>query len=217
MKEKFLFFFYKKFHSEISSTTDDLLVRYRARHGEIEKNSSEKRSSLIFSPCFANVLQLARMELFMCGTDKRTSTCSDQVTRDERVGRSVFAEEQPRARRTRERSMRDDKIHHVSVRSIARHPRHLCVPRNWWLSGKKGYITNIETLLGGRMREEGKVDRDKADAIITIFFTRAVFPAGNYTGRSTRRLVAPPPLTRGEGEGGLSFTNRALFPFHSAP
>lgn len=52
-----------------------------------------------------------------------------------------------------------------------------------------------------RAREEGKVDSDKADAIIAIFFlTLAVLPAENYRERREYRR-RPPPIARNSRGG----------------
>jgi len=63
----------------------------------------------------------------------------------------------------------------------------------------------------GGTREEGKVDRDKAGAIITIFFTRAVFPAGNYWSTVDEAPCYVTPLTRS------GFRLRIVHHSHSVP
>lgn len=83
--------------------------------------------------------------------------------------------------------------------------------------GKKGYITNEsgDPPGSGRMREEGKVDRDKADAIITIFlFYTCRIPSWKLHAGPRRRGAASRHSLNVER---LSFTNRAPFPFRSAP
>lgn len=65
------------------------------------------------------------------------------------------------------------------------------------------------------MREEGKVDGDKAGAIITIFLHVPHSQLEITWVPSTRRRAASP--RRSLNAGRLSFTNRAPFPFRSAP
>lgn len=94
-------------------------------------------------------------------------------------------------------NMRDDKNPPSGISAFDR-----VLPRTYMsreiggCQGKRLYNEHRDPPGSRRMREEGKIDRDKADAIITIFFffTRAVFPAGNYTrAPSTWRRVASFP------------------------
>lgn len=106
--------------------------------------------------------------------------------------RVAFASNERAARE----NMRDDKIYHlVSARSIV-HSLALVCPEIGGCQGKGLHNAHRDPRGRGGTREKRKVDRDKADAIITIFFTRAVFPAGNYTDpvdEAPRRVT---PLTR---------------------
>ena len=107
-----------------------------------------------------------------------------------KVNRIVFARNERAARE----NMRDDKIYvsYQCVQSCT--PTHLCVPRNWWLSENGLHNEHRDSRGRKRTREKGKVDRDKADAIITIFFYTSRIPSWKLRGLpSTTRRVASLP------------------------
>lgn len=123
----------------------------------------------------------------------------------------VFARNERAARE----NMRDDKIYRlVSARSIARSLA-LVRPAKLVAVREKGYTTYIGDSRGrGGPGEKGRVDGDKADAIITIFFLYTPYSQLEITRAPVdEALCRVTPLTRGR----LSFTNPAPFPFRSAP
>lgn len=88
-----------------------------------------------------------------------------------KVSRIVFARNERAARE----NMRDDKIYVSYQRVQSCTPSHLCGPRNWWLLGNGLHNEHRDSRGREGTRKKGKVDRDKADAIITIFFLHAPY------------------------------------------
>jgi len=71
-----------------------------------------------------------------------------------------------------------------------------------------------ETLVGEKERERRERSTGtKLTPLLLFFFTRAVFPAGNYADFRRRCAASRHSLNTER----LSFTNCALFPFRSAP
>lgn len=113
-------------------------------------------------------------------------------------------------------NMRDDKILRlISMHSIVGVLSHIyvsCEIGNCQRK-KKNILRISEPSWEEKWAKEGKVDGDKADAIITIFFfTRTIYPAGNYT-HSVDRVSRSVVLLNA---GRFSFTNRPPFSFRSA-